>query len=459
MTLFSHQRSIALGWDRAGRMTGLCLERQGRGFRIAGIASGAAEDLSDQAREVLQALRRDPETRVVIGGGMDDACCADLKLPPLADTDRHHAIRSAWQQLAPGRPERLCWGYRLLPVESTAAGHRVRLIFLDVDTWDRCTAVAASIPGGVDAILPAPAALDPVLADRAVVTRREAGGLVQLAMPDGAGGRDWELLSASARPDAFGAGEQPLRHALLDLGSAAALDVAAHEALAPLVTLALYALQADLARDRRTLPSYPECILPRRHGLLRAVAVLAALAIATQLTIAVANRLLAVRERRAIEQQERQTLQSQAAHLRHSLRDDRLLHQRLHHLEAYDESRCSATLALALITTETSDAVWCQNFAQTGDNVVATLTARADDPHLTAGIQRSPWIRDYRESKRQLHDGGIEYRVTFNMRPLAELSDAPSLQGPEARRLEAAATAHTGQKFVAGREPRNSESP
>jgi aminomethyltransferase len=79
-------------------------------------------------------------------------------------------------------------------------------------------AAASAISGGVDAILPAAAAMDPALAGRPVATSAGGDSLCQVARPSGDGRRDWELTHVDDCTGVFGVGDQPLALDGLDAG-------------------------------------------------------------------------------------------------------------------------------------------------------------------------------------------------------------------------------------------------
>ena len=167
MGLFARNNSIAVTWTpnschavRMGVSGKECTVTQA----WHGILGKNGDSVAELVLNALRALQADDSIFIVAGGQGQGWGMADIKAPALKQDDLRNALAFELRKQTPLSLDQLRWGYRILPGEDKKDQRkRVRLFFVKNDYW---TSWMKAIDGlhHLDAMMPAPVALDPVLA-------------------------------------------------------------------------------------------------------------------------------------------------------------------------------------------------------------------------------------------------------------------------------------------------------
>ena len=137
---FTRNLCVALTWDNARRVYGVRLRRFGAAIRVEAcwsVETGEPADLGSRLAAGRNALGADETTTVVAGPAGLVVGVADLAMPKLGAAELRQALAFELARRAPVPPERLAWGWRVLPPDAATAGQRLRLGFLRETEWRR----------------------------------------------------------------------------------------------------------------------------------------------------------------------------------------------------------------------------------------------------------------------------------------------------------------------------------
>jgi len=168
MALFRNNRCVVFTWDPESRFCGVRCDRAGDTTRIR--AFWQAQRKSGQSNaQLLQmgraALDVDPDTTVIVGGISQKACFIDVTMPKIAPEDLRLALQFELTKFSPIQADELTWGYRIIGKAPEGDLNLVRLVYFREEDWNDWLDASSGLGSGVDMIIPATAALDPVLAD------------------------------------------------------------------------------------------------------------------------------------------------------------------------------------------------------------------------------------------------------------------------------------------------------
>lgn len=278
---FTRNNSIAITWGpqechavRLKAVSGGVCEVSAVWHGVIGMngASSVAELVAMAAR----AVGADDNIYIIAGGGSHGWGMADVTLPAaLSGGELRSALAFELHKQTPLPLDKLTWGYRVLQKGNAAKGvqQRIRLFYVRNENWDGWLKAIGGLHH-VDAMLPAPAALDPLLADQTFTAISEG---------DDAGG--YEYRSEHGRrviaPVSFDC--PPEFSQLLPMGSAlrcralSQLPAAEQPGFAGAVLLAAYGLGGEVSSDIATLPSLPDRFRAHRNIALKASAACLAL--------------------------------------------------------------------------------------------------------------------------------------------------------------------------------------
>ena len=189
---------------------------------------------------------------------------ADIKAPALKQDDLRNALAFELRKQTPLSLDQLRWGYRILPEEDKKdQRRRVRLFFVKNDYW---TSWMKAIDGlhHLDAILPAPVALDPVLTGQNL-TIPDNSGYEYRTSPEGR----QVIPLAEGTQVTF---EQAFPMKNFTPGKLSALPEEEKLAFVPAVTLGVYALTDSVSADSKTLIPLPDRFVAHRNIALKALA-------------------------------------------------------------------------------------------------------------------------------------------------------------------------------------------
>ncbi len=268
------QSGLALTWDERGDCRGVRMTRQGNRWLVLAYwnceANTADSDISTSLAEGMRKLGGDGVSSVVAGPHECACGFVDLAMPNLDMESLRQAFRFELNKQAPVEEDNLAWGFRSLETTDQQGKKMYRLVYMPLQKWRRMLDIAGAITGGVDTIIPVPAALDPALAGESLFIDSSESEEGYLLVP---GERGRELVFGDfSDSSAFGAGDQPLAWPGLDIGELAGLPVSEQRKFAGAIVLALYGTSQSLRADRKAWIQVPGELRPQRHRLARRVA-------------------------------------------------------------------------------------------------------------------------------------------------------------------------------------------
>ena len=267
MGLFARNNSIAVTWTpnschavRMGVSGNECTVTQA----WHGMLGKDGDSTAELVLNAVKALQADDSIFIVAGGQGQGWGMADIKAPALKQEDLRNALAFELRKQTPLSIDQLRWGYRILPAEGKQDQRKnVRLFFIKNDYW---TSWMKAVDGlhHLDAMLPAPVALDPVLAGQNLTIPGNSGQEFR-ATPDGRQVSPLPDGTALTFQNAF-----PMKD--FRPGKLAALPEEEKLAFVPAVTLGVYALTANVAADAKTLIPLPDRFVAHRNITLKAIA-------------------------------------------------------------------------------------------------------------------------------------------------------------------------------------------
>lgn len=277
-SLFTRTCCLALTWDADRRCRGLRLRRAGDTYTVeknwqAQAAEG--QTLGACLSEGIRALGADETCSIAVGPTACVTGLTDLQMPRLAPLDLRKALAFELKRQVPVVSDHLVWGYRVLPGGNGPQKHPVRIAYFRGSDWGKLLDELGGIVPGIDHLLPPAAAVDPVLAERALFVAGLQGTGFLLA-PTANGAR--EITPTAAPPDgAFGAGPTPLAMDKVTLGpDLSAAPAERQSEFAGALLLGLYALGRTAATDAATWLPIPRELRIRRNRAGRLAAVVLA---------------------------------------------------------------------------------------------------------------------------------------------------------------------------------------
>lgn len=268
MGLFARNNAIALTWT-PNSCHAVRMSAAGAGCTVVQVWHGTLGKDGDSPAELalnaLRALRADDSVFIVAGGNGQGWGMAEVRTPNLKSDDLRNALAFELRKQTPLPMDQIRWGYRVLP-EPDAKGNarkRVRLFFIKNDHWNSWMKTVDGLHH-LDALMPAPVALDPILANQSLFLpenggceyRPTADGRQPLPLPEG---------TRLSFEQAF-----PMKN--FTPGKLAALDDAEKLAYVPALVLGAYALTANVSHDAKTLVPLPERFAAHRNIALKALA-------------------------------------------------------------------------------------------------------------------------------------------------------------------------------------------
>jgi hypothetical protein len=267
MGLFVRNNSIAVTWT-PNSCHAVRMGVSGKDCTVTqswhGILGKDGDSVAELVLNALRALQADDSIFIVAGGQGQGWGMADIKAPALRQEDLRNALAFELRKQTPLPLDQLRWGYRILPVEDKKNQRKhVRLFFIKNDYW---TSWMKAIDGlhHLDAIMPAPVALDPILNGQnltildniAYEYRTSPQGRVVTPLADGA---------QVTFDQAF-----PMKN--FTLGKLSTLSEEEKLAFVPAITLGVYALTESVSTDAKTLIPLPERFVAHRNIALKAIA-------------------------------------------------------------------------------------------------------------------------------------------------------------------------------------------
>lgn len=251
-----------------GECRGIRLKRAGDKCRIVDFWK-ANTDQNHTATEILaegaKALSAKDASCYVAGGTAPGWGMADVSMPPLPPQQLRNALAFELKKHTPLPVDKLKWGYRLIAKQTNTTKPVYRIVYAKSELWqDWCNAFSATAP--LDAIIPAPATLDPSFDKQTVIFPRH-GKTGEAYLPNGNGRTFKPALSVDADGNPM-----PLIELLgidfLVQGTFDELSVAEQYEYADALILAIYGLTGAIDNDAETLIPMPDALKPHRSALL-----------------------------------------------------------------------------------------------------------------------------------------------------------------------------------------------
>ena len=272
MGLFARNNSIALTWTpnscHAVRMTVV-----GNGCTVEKCWYGMLGKDGDSPAELLlnalKTLQADDSVFIVAGGSNQGWGMADLKAPALKSDDLRNALAFELRKQTPLSLDQLRWGYRILPNgEKKDTQRLVRLFFVKNDYWNSWMKAIDGLHH-LDALLPAPVALDPVMSGQNL-TILDNSAYEYRFTPEGRQPVPVAANAAMTLEQAF-----PLEN--FAPGQLAELSEPEKLAFVPALVLGVYGLTGSVSSDARTLVPLPERFVAHRNIALKVLALCVAI--------------------------------------------------------------------------------------------------------------------------------------------------------------------------------------
>ena len=266
MPQFTNNSCVALTWSADGQCHGIRVKRLRGKCKVTSVWSAKADKDHSVSELLAVGLReldgKDASCLLASGtaGGWD---MADVEMPNLPEEQLKHALSFEIQKHTPLSIDKLTWGYRQLRKPTATSKGLYRIITMKSENWRQwCTTASALSP--LDAIIPAPAALDPLLENQTVAFPSQGTSAASwLPTPDGRSYRSTSATDADGNP-------KPLAELLgldfADLEELEGLPLQQQYGYAHALVLAIYGLTAESSKDSMTGLPLPENI--RRHRSL-----------------------------------------------------------------------------------------------------------------------------------------------------------------------------------------------
>ena len=265
MGLFARNNAIALTWTpnscHAVRMSvsgGSCTVSQA----WHGTLGKEGDSLAELVLNALRALQADDSIFIVAGGNGQGWGMAEVRTPNLKSDDLRNALAFELRKQTPLPLDQLRWGYRILPSADgkSDSRKRVRLLLVKNDYWNSWMKAIDGLHH-LDALLPAPMALDPVLAGQSLIMMDNGG----CEYRPGAEGRQPMPLPEGSKVTF----EQAFPMKNFTPGKLSGLSDAEKLEYVPALVLGVYALTGAVSGDAKTLIPLPERFVAHRNITLK----------------------------------------------------------------------------------------------------------------------------------------------------------------------------------------------
>lgn len=269
MGLFARNNAIALTWT-PNSCHAVRMSTAGNGCTVAqawhGTLGKDGNSLAELALNAMRTLQADDSIFIVAGGNGQGWGMADVRTPNLKSEDLRNALAFELRKQTPLSMDQIRWGYRILPDTETKGDSRkrVRLFFVKNDYWNSWMKAIDGLHH-LDALLPAPVALDPLL-DNQSLFLPDNNGCEYRATPDGRQPIPLQEGTAFSFEQAF-----PMKN--FALGKLAGLSEAEKLEYVPALVLGTYALTESVSNDAKTLVPLPERFVAHRNIALKALAI------------------------------------------------------------------------------------------------------------------------------------------------------------------------------------------
>ena len=268
MGLFGN-KAASLTWNSRGECFGVLMEKDGQKYKVLKHWNEKASSLDAVAPTIRKgyASLGIGENDVLIVGEMGMKCSfADFDQPVMNTKDMQKSLSFSLASHFPMDPVDLHWSYRVILEKKSTAQQQVRLLALKNKVWDDWIDNIGSLK--VDQVMAPTAVCDSVLDIPVYVPLNVEKGFLLYHNNEG------YLQSQSVREEeleegVFGAGDYPLEHEALDIGTLNEADSEQQQKFAQAVILGLYGLSPDLKKDAETAFETPKSMTPKRNVVIK----------------------------------------------------------------------------------------------------------------------------------------------------------------------------------------------
>lgn len=267
---YNRNNAIAITWN-ARECHAVQVKAAGGSCEIAAAWHGCVgtdgASLAELLAAGLRAVGADDSIHIVAGGNEHGWGMADLHMPPLKGDELRNALAFELQKHTPLPADKLCWGYRVIDCGNAAKSipQHIRLFYMRSESRDSSLKAVAAFHH-IDAMLPPPVALDPLLKGRTVTLQGEDGTMLEYRS-----GEEGRLAGTAA----CSSDSPPALEAMLAMGASlrpgalAGRPAAEQAGFASAVVLGMYGLGDCIGRDAATLIPLPERLHANRNVALK----------------------------------------------------------------------------------------------------------------------------------------------------------------------------------------------
>lgn len=171
MPSFVRNQSIAVTWT-TDTCQAVRLQANGNACLVEkcwyGTLGKNGESLAELLLNALKFLGADDSIYVIAGGNGQGWGMADVNMPALKAEEMRAALSFELRKQTPLSSDKLRWGYRICPSQKEATTLPVRLYYVRNESWNSWLKAVDGLHH-IDAMVPAPVALDPILEEGALI--------------------------------------------------------------------------------------------------------------------------------------------------------------------------------------------------------------------------------------------------------------------------------------------------
>ena len=442
MGIFVRNTAIAVTWTPHS-CHAVRLQGSSNGCQVAAAWSGetSGDSLPELVARAVREVGGNDSIYIVAGGSGQGWGMADLNMPRLKSEELRNALEFELRKQTPLPVDKLHWGFRRLPeTKRDAKGRqRVRLYFVRGEHWDSWLKALGGLHH-VDALLPAPVALDPLLDGASLFLADREGAGFEYRSEEGlrtiaplSGNAPKELAQALPFPGLLaGVLDQPSYTQEARLGFARA------------ILLAMYGMTDAVTRDHGTLYQLPEHLTAHRNIALKGAAVCLAIYLLCLVVFTIAGscqyRAAQIRRVETAITQTRKELEA-VRKLLDPKDADRAAMLRKELTENMDR-RPDFPSVLMDLTQAVKPPAWVSQSLEWKDGAVTLqVQSPSKDLELAARLEASPFIGDVTERLSSFNQSSNAYMQRFDMTVRYDTEDERELarmqREKERRRQEA----------------------
>ena len=269
MPHFVQNTCVAITWSADGSCHGVKVKRMRDKCSVIALWSAKA-DKDHSVSELLTTGMRELDAKdascLLAGGTSGGWDMADVEMPSLTAEQMKNALAFELQKHTPLGIDKLTWGYRQLRKPTQTSKGLYRIVYIKTENWRQWCSTAEAL-SQLDAIIPAPAVLDPLLENQTVTFPTQTTTAdAWLPTPEGRSFKSVSYTDADGKPKPI---SELLGIDFADMGELSELPVIEQYGFAHAVILAIYGLTPQASKDALTALPLPGNL--RRHRSLALV--------------------------------------------------------------------------------------------------------------------------------------------------------------------------------------------